>query len=309
MKDQPARGAPAEQVSEEAQDAPASLEVSGDAEAWSVALPDGVLLRASPYLGHNPPAWLGSSLRRRMQLGIAFFTLAITVLLIVAGFGVTAALAPFTAGSIRTAGQVTSQQPYQIKRNDHCTLGIVFTLHGQQQEATVDSGRSCTASVQPGTQVELALNPDNPGDIAVLGHGYPREDTWKGIVFAGVAAFVFLGILMVLSVFSYRRTRRLFSQGTRWHEVSAIVRIRTRDWKGTTLLLDAQDTEGNTRAFTMDIRGSGPWWPKPRQDDTLNLTLLANGTEHAAISIEGDHRLYPVRLAIRYKFQFRSRWV
>ncbi|GAP60584.1 hypothetical protein AHiyo1_41430 [Arthrobacter sp. Hiyo1] len=183
MKDRQGNDVPGEHVGEGVLSAP--REVVGDEESWSFALPDGVRLKASPYLAHQAPAWLGSSLRRRMRLTVAAFAVALTAVVIATGFGLGVALAPFTAGSIRTGGTVTSQQPYRNKGGDYlCTLAIAYTLGGQQQHATVDSGKACKAALQPGTQVQLALNPENPGDIAVLGHGYPREDVWIGVASA-----------------------------------------------------------------------------------------------------------------------------
>ncbi|MDP9903261.1 hypothetical protein J2S90_000201 [Arthrobacter bambusae] len=68
MSERLGRDVPAEQISEELPEVSSSPEVSSNAETWSIALPDSVYLRASPHLEHEPPAWLGSTLRRWMRL-------------------------------------------------------------------------------------------------------------------------------------------------------------------------------------------------------------------------------------------------
>ncbi|MCZ9880647.1 DUF3592 domain-containing protein [Arthrobacter sp. B2a2-09] len=303
MKDRQGNDVPVEPVGEVL---PSSREMVGGEESWSVALPDSVHLKASPHLAHQTPAWPGSSLRRRMRLTVAAFAVALTAVVIAAGFGLSAALAPFTAGSVRTGGTVTSQQPYRNKGGDYlCTLGIAYTLGGQQQHTTIDSGKACKAALQPGTQVQLALNSDNPGDVAVLGHGYPRENEWKVIAIIASIMAGFLGLFLLLSALSYRNTKRLFSQETPWQELLATVRGRTQSKSGTTLYLEAQDTTGNDRIFTMDFTDGGPR-PKPKPGDILDFALLADGAAHAAVSVKGEHRLHLVSFSVPNDFQLRA---
>ncbi|GAA5189530.1 MULTISPECIES: DUF3592 domain-containing protein [Arthrobacter] len=304
MKDRPGNDVPVDHVGEGLPSSP--REMVGGVESWSVALPDGVNLKASPHLDHQPPAWQGSSLRRRMRLTVAAFTVALTAVVIAAGFGLGAALAPFTAGSVRTGGTVTSQQPYRNKGGDYlCTLGIAYTLGGQQQHATIDSGKACKAALQPGTQVQLALNPDNPGDIAVLGHGYPRENAWRTIAIIAAVMAGILGLFLLLCVLSYRDTKRLFSQERPWQELIATVRGRTQSKSGTTLYLEAQDTTGNDRIVTMLFNDRGPR-PKPKPGDILDFALLADGAAHAAVSIKSENRLHLVSFSVPNDFQLRA---
>ncbi|WP_442545240.1 hypothetical protein ACSBOX_06060 [Arthrobacter sp. KN11-1C] len=304
MKDRQGDDVRVEHVGEDVPSAPREV-VGGDGESWSVALPDGLRLKASPYLAHQPPAWPGSSLRRRMLLTATAFAVALTAVVIAAGFGLGVALAPFTAGSVRTGGAVTSQQPHTDKNHDYCTLGVAYTLGGQQRHATVESGQACKASLQPGTQVQLALNPDNPGDIAVLGHGYPRENAWKGIAIIAPIMAVMLGLFLLFWAFSYRSTKRLFSQETRWYNIIATVRGRTESRSGTTLYLEAQDVTGNDRIFTMLFNDRGPR-PKPKPGDKLDFALLGDGAARAAASVKGENRLHLVTFSVPNDFQLRA---
>lgn len=280
-------------------------EVAGDVETWSVALPDGLNLKASPHLEHQPPAWPGSSLRRRMLLTATAFAVALTAVVIAAGFGLCVALAPFTAGSVRTSGAVTSQQPHTDKNHDYCTLGIAYTLGGQQRHATVESGQACKPSLQPGTQVQLALNPDNPSDIAVLGTGIPGENAWKGIAILAPIMAGMLGFFLLFWSFSYRSTKRLFSQETPWHNIIATVQGRTESRSGTTLYLEAQDTTGKDRIFTILFNDRGPR-PKPKPGDKLDFALLGDGAARAAVSVKGENRLHLVTFSVPNDFQLRA---
>ncbi|MDP9903098.1 DUF3592 domain-containing protein [Arthrobacter bambusae] len=304
MKETPGNDAPTQQVGKETQDT-LSPEVSGDGYAWFVALPDGLRLKASPYLENLPPVWLGSSLRRSMLLAITFFALAITAVVIVAGFGLIAALAPFTAGSVRTTGQVTSQHPYYYKHSDQCTLGITFALSGQHQNTTVETGKLCKASLPLGTQVQLALNPDNPNDVAVLGHGFTREGAWQGVVIMGLVAITLLVGFLLARVRRYRHAKRLFYHGTRWHELSPTVHAVSRNGSSTWLRLVAQDTMENTRIFTMAFHGR-LHWRKLRPGDPLELALLADGGAYAVVTVKGEERLYLARLSVPDNFQLRA---
>jgi hypothetical protein len=237
---------------------------------------------------------------------MAALVFAIVAVVIAGGLGLGTALAPMSSGSIRTTGIVTDQEPYRLKRNDYCTLGITFTLHGQQLYSAADSGEPCTASLRPGEQVQLALAPGNPGDIVVLGHGYPREDRWKGVLLVTLLGIAFLGICILISAISDRRTKRLFTQGTPWRELAATVRrAQIRSRSGTSLFLEAPDTTGNTRIFLMVFRSSGPH-PTPQPDDTFDFALLADGTAHAAVSIAGEHALELVHLSVPSDFQLRT---
>ena len=283
-----------------------SRDVSGGVESGSVALPDGVHLKTGPYLADQPPAWRGSSLRRRMRLTMTAFALALTGVVIAAGFVLGAALAPFTAGSIRTGGTVTSQHPYRNKGGDYlCKLGIAYALRGQQENTIIDSGTACKAALPPGTEVQLALNPDNPGDVAVLGHGYPRESAWIGVAIIAPIMAGFLGLFLLLSALSYRAASRLFSRGTPWQELVATVRGRTQSRSGTTLFLKAQDTTGSDRIFTMDFTDGGPR-PKPKTGDTLDFALLADGAGHAAVCVKGESRLHLVSFSVPNDFELRA---
>jgi hypothetical protein len=297
---------PAEKAGGELPGTSSSGDVAGGVDAWSVALPDGVCLMASPELAWKPPAWLGSSLRRRMRLTVAAFAFAIVAVVVGAGFGLANALAPFTAGSVRTTGIVTDQQAYRSKGSDYCTLGIAYTLGGQQQYTKVGSGIACKASLQLGTRVQLALSPNNPSDVAVLGHGYPREDAWKGVAFVATFMVGFLGLFLLLWALSYRDAGRLFSQGRPWRGLTAVVRSRFRDRNGTTLFLEAPDTTGKGRIFTVAFYGSGPQSPKPKAGDTLSFALLADGVAHAAVSVQGEHKLHLVSLRVPNDFQLRA---
>jgi hypothetical protein len=241
-----------------------------------------------------------------MWLTMMAFALAFTGMVVAAGFVLGAALAPFTAGSIRTGGTVTSQQSYRNKGGDYeCKLGIAYALRGQQQHTTIDSGAACKAAIPPGTEVQLALNPDNPGDVAVLGHGYPRETAWIGVAIIAPIAAGFLGLFLLLSAFAYRDTRRLFSQGRPWQELIATVRGRTQSRSGTTLFLKAPDTTGNDRTFTMDFPDGGPR-PKPKAGDTLEFALLADGARHAAVCVKGESRLHLVSFSVPNDFELRA---
>lgn len=302
MNDQQGNDVPVEHVGEAR---PSSRERVGGEEPGSFSLPDGLRLKASPYLAQQAPAWRGSSLRRRMRLTVAVFAASLTAVVIAAGFGLGAALAPFTAGSVRTGGTVTSQQPTCYKGSDYCTLGISYALGGQQQHATAESGGACKAALPCGTQVQLALNPDNPGDIAVLGQGYPRENAWKGIaIFAAIAAGI-LGLFLLFSALSYRSTKRLFATGGAWRELVATVRGRTQSKSGTTLYMEAEDTTGNDRIFTMSFPDGGPR-PKPKPGDKLDFSLLADGSAHAAVSVKGENRLRLVSFSVPNDFQLRA---
>jgi hypothetical protein len=240
-----------------------------------------------------------------MRLILTGFALAITAVVIAAGFALGAALAPFTAGSIRTDGTVTSQQPYSDKGGEYCTLGIAYSLRGQQQHTTIESGTDCKKALPPGTEVQLALNPVNPGDVAVLGHGYPRENAWKGIAVTAPILAGLLGLFVLLSALSYRNTRRLFATGGAWQEISATVRGRTVSKSGTTLYLEAQDTTGNDRIFTMGFPDGGPR-PKPKPGDKLDFALLADGAAHAAVSVKGENRVRLVSFSVPNDFQLRA---
>lgn len=303
MKDQQGTDVPVEHAGESLPSS--SHEESGGVQSCAFALPDGLRLKTSPYLAAQPPAWRGSSLRRRMRLTMMAFAVALTAVLVAAGFLLGAALAPFTAGSIRTGGTVTSQKPARSKGNDYCTLGIAYTLHGQQQHTTIESGTACQAALPLGTAVQLALNPDNPGDVAVLGHGYPRENAWKAVAIVAPIAAGILGLFLLMWAWSYRHTRRLFARGGPWQGLRATVRARTASRSGTTLFLQAQDTGGKDRTFAVLFTDGGPR-PKPKPGDILDIALFADGATGGAVCVVGEHRLHLVRFSVPNDFQLRA---
>ncbi|GAP60585.1 hypothetical protein AHiyo1_41440 [Arthrobacter sp. Hiyo1] len=104
---------------------------------------------------------------------------------------------------------------------------------------------------------------------------------------------------------SYRDARRLFSRGKPWQELIATVRGRTQSKSGTTLYLEAQDTTGNDRIFTMDFNDGGPR-PKPKPGDKLDFALLEDGATRAAASVKGENRLHLVSLSVPNDFQLRA---
>jgi hypothetical protein len=248
---------------------------------------------------------LGSFLRLRLRRIMAALVCAFVVTVIITGFQLDTAFAPFRSGAVHTSGIVTSQEVYQHKGRDTCNLGIAFTLNGQQLHSTVDSGNECSTSLLPGEQVQLTLSPNNPLDIAVLGHGYPREDQWQGVVFMGIIVGGGLGIRLLMSVSSYRRTRRLFADGTQRHEVTATVQARTKLKDRRIFSLNALDTTGRSQTFTMTLRDEEAWRPVPQTGDTLTFALLSDGTANAVISIEGAMPSL-VKLAVPNNFQLRA---
>ncbi|UXM93835.1 DUF3592 domain-containing protein [Paenarthrobacter sp. JL.01a] len=240
-----------------------------------------------------------------MRLTVAAFALCLSAVVIAACFGLSATLAPFLAGSIRTNGTVTGQQPHRVKSRQVCNISIDYILGNHSQHATVDSGKDCKASLQPGTEVQLAVNPDNPGDIAVLSHGYPRENSWISV--AGVAAFLAtaLVICLLLWVQRYVNTKRLLSQEASWCEMVATVRGRTRSKSGITLYVSAPDTMGNSRIFTMDFTDRGPR-PSPKTGDKLDIALLTDGAAHGAVSVKGENKIHLVSFSVPNDFQLRA---
>ncbi|MGO4249456.1 DUF3592 domain-containing protein [Paenarthrobacter sp. RAF54_2] len=301
MTDSQGSGPPIERVGGESTQRPLP-----GANLWSLALPGGVLLKATPCSAEQVPVWQDSSLRRRMRATMVGLAVAMVTLLVAAGFGLGAALAPLAAGALRVEGVVTSQQASRFKGNDYCTLEITYTLDGQLRHAAVESGRACAASAQTGTPVHLALNPNNTEDVVLQGYDYPRENAWKGIAVMAPMAMVTLVVFMVVVARSYYSTTRLFMyEAKSWRELSVTVRARMDGREGTTLFLEAKDTSGDDRIFSMFYRRPG-LRPKPRTDDVVELRVLSDRGARAVITVNGDARIHSVTLAVPSSFQRRS---
>lgn len=272
----------------------------------SVALPDGVELKASTCLHHKPASWRGSSLQRRLFVAVAVTLTGFAAAVMIAAYVLGSAIAPFTPSYIHTAGTVISQSPHRFKGGDACRLTLAFALDGQQDQATFETGTNCKGSPQPGSRVQISVNPDNPKDLVVLGNGYfPEQRPWLmgfiGVMWTGLA-----GLYLWPAASAYRRSRRLFSNGSSWRELTARVRSRSRYKGGTTLVLEAEDVMGTMKTFVLGHNGNGPWKPPPRPGDTLTFALLADGKSTALLSVANDSRLRLVGLSVPNNFELRA---
>jgi hypothetical protein len=274
--------------------------------ADSLSLPDGVLLRAAAPPRHEPSAWHGDPLRRSLWLRLVFALFVFAAVVMSFAYAMGSAIAPFTASYQHGSGAVTGLVPVDSRGDRQCRLAIAFADGGEQLRGTSHDPLACASAPAVGTVLQISFDPRNPADVHVV-DSRVGLDSW--VWFEGFIAFALIcasGIYLGLAATAYRRARALASHHPEWREVTAVVKGRRTNRGRTSLLLQAEDTAGDSRLFFLIYRGKAPWASTPHRTDRLAFAAVTDARGYSVLSIEGSPRLWLVRFYVPNDVELRA---